>query len=203
MNEKHDDKSQSQTLDVQSVEHIMTLDAIAITVWLTYSFVPEWYQDAFKEAKISNDHNARRREIVFSVNFAESYLVEWVRDDVLHRDFNRFFHYFPAGARHTAIEKWRDIPKHLHKDKLIPHVPDLGRPYWEEFNKLVDYRNGVVHAAASRPDTSSLSPIEKPLPPKSVLDQLEPGWALRIVIELIRQLHKAVGTTPPSWLMDP
>jgi hypothetical protein len=203
MKEIQNVKPQSQTLEVQSVKHIMTIDHITATVWSFNSFAPEWYQDALNESRSDNDHNARRREIVFAVNFAESYLVEWVRDDVLHRDFNGFFNYFPAGVRYSALEKWKGIPKLLRDAGLIPQVPDLGRPYWEEFRELVRYRDGLVHAVASRPDTSSLSPTEKPLPPKSVLDQLEPGWALRVVIELIRQLHKTVGTTPPPWLIDP
>src|SRR5919112_3743691 len=54
-----------------------------LTVWLTYSFAPEWFEDALNEAKRGADHNARRREIVFAVCCAESYLFEWVRDEII------------------------------------------------------------------------------------------------------------------------
>ena len=194
-------KPENQIINVQPGKLAVSSDSV--TVWLTYSFAPEWYQDAINEAKTGKDHNARRREIVFAVNFAESYIVEWVRDDVLHRDFQRFRTCFPANVKYSAYNKWKEIPKLLRDNGLIPRVPDLNQSYREEFRKLVDYRDGLVHAAASRPETSSLPVTEKPVPPKSLLDQLEPGWAVKVVLELARQLHKAVGTTPPPWLIDP
>jgi hypothetical protein len=54
-----------------------------LTVWLTYSFAPDWFEDALHEAKTGIDHNAQRREIVFAVCCAESYLFEWVRDEII------------------------------------------------------------------------------------------------------------------------
>ena len=67
------------------------------TIWQTYSFAPEWFADALHEAGQTGNHHARRREIIFAVCFAESYLVEWVRDEVLNRDFNLLNQYFPPG----------------------------------------------------------------------------------------------------------
>jgi hypothetical protein len=52
------------------------------TVWLSYSFAAEWFNDALTEARAGKDHHARRREILFAVCCAESYLVEWIRDQV-------------------------------------------------------------------------------------------------------------------------
>lgn len=46
------------------------------TIWLSYCFAPEWFADALNEAKTGRDHNTRRREIIFAVCCAESYLVE-------------------------------------------------------------------------------------------------------------------------------
>ena len=60
-----------------------------VTTWLSYSFAREWYSDALNEACKRNDHHARRREIVFAVSSSESYLLEWVRDAVLQRDFHK------------------------------------------------------------------------------------------------------------------
>jgi rubredoxin len=64
------------------------------TVWLSYSFAPEWFADALHEARAGGDHHARRREILFSVCCAESYILEWVRDQVLNRQFDRLNKYF-------------------------------------------------------------------------------------------------------------
>ena len=58
-----------------------------VELWATASFARAWFSDALEEAGVVNDSDARRREIVFAVCFAESYLLEWVRDVVLSRDF--------------------------------------------------------------------------------------------------------------------
>ena len=42
------------------------------TIWLNYSFAPEWFNDALTEARTGKDHHARRREILFAVCCAES-----------------------------------------------------------------------------------------------------------------------------------
>jgi hypothetical protein len=41
------------------------------------------------------------------------------------------------------------------------------------------------------------------VPSKTVLDQLSAGWAVRVVVTLVRRLHDAVGTPPPTWLVEP
>jgi hypothetical protein len=173
------------------------------TLWLTYSVAPEWLQDALREARTGNDHHARRREIVFAVCFAESYLVEWVRDEVLNRNFQRLTRYFPSGQIQSVIEKWKEVPKQLKRDGLIPAVPDLGQPYWQDWVNLVEIRNGLVHARSSRPETSLQPAKEKPFPSKGDLDQLPAGWATKVVITLVKRLHEAIGTTTPAWLVEP
>ena len=179
------------------------VSTVAPTVWLTYSFAREWFEDARREARTDQDHHARRREIVFAVCFAESYLLEWIRDKVLKQDFQKLNTYFVPGKWQSVVDKWKDIPKQLLNDRLISDVPNLGESYWQEWRKLVDYRNGLVHARASRPESDSQSEESNPLPSKGNLDQLPAGWAVQVVVTLVRRLHDAVGTPPPEWLVDP
>jgi hypothetical protein len=178
------------------------------TLWVRYSFAPEWFEDALHEAKTGDNHNARRREIVFAVCCAESYLFEWVRDRVLDRsDFEKIVKdlnkYFPSGSGEGVRDKWKDVLKQLKNDGFIPAVPDLSQACWSDFRRLVDMRNGLVHASASRPETAQQPQNEKPLPSKGDLDNLQSGWATNVVVKLIENLHRAVETPPPSWLVVP
>ena len=94
-------------------------------------------------------------------------------------------------------------PKDLHKDNRIKNMPSFGDSYWQDFRTLVDYRDGLVHARASRPNTDLPGHDEKPIPSKNTLDQLPAGWTVRVVIKLIRRLHEAAGTSTPAWLVEP
>ena len=178
-----------------------------LTVWLTYSFAPEWFEDALNEAKTGADHNARRREIVFAVCCAESYLFEWVRDEIIGKsDMERLMKYlnkyFPPERKMRVLDRWKFVTKQLWKDGFILE-PDFSQDYWGNFTKLVDMRNGLVHASASRPETAQQPQEEKPIPSKDELDRLWPGWAIKVVIELIKNLHSSAETVPPSWLVEP
>ncbi len=173
------------------------------TVWLSYSFAPEWYADAVDEAQVGMGHHVKRREILIAVCCAESYLLEWVRDEILNRQFLRLNDYFPPGETKGVAEKWKRVLKQLSDEGLIRGLPDFGRQWWEQFIKLAQLRNGLIHARSSRPDTSDLDDQEKPFPSKSDLDKLESGWPTRVVTALIREVHAAVGTVPPSWLVEP
>ena len=181
-----------------------TLIVTAPTVWLSYRFAPEWFNDALHEAHSGSDHHSRRREIIFAVCAAESYILEWVRDEVLNRDFQKLNIYFPPGRWMTVTDKWKEIPKQLLKDRLIRGIPVLEDPgYWGEWLKLIEYRNGLIHARASRPETASLSEKEKPKPSKTILDNMASGWPTRVVAELIRRLHAATGSAMPPWVQEP
>jgi len=171
------------------------------TVWLTYSFAPLWFEDAVDQAK-QPGANARRREIVFSVCFEEAYLVEWVRDSVLSRIFELLSKYFSPGSNKSARDKWNDVPKALHRDGLIPEAPNWGDAVWANWIKLVEMRNGLIHASSSRPETTSLPDKEKPKPPKGNLDWMDAGWAVRVCVALVRRLHQYVGGQVPSWVVD-
>ena len=140
---------------------------------------------------------------MFAVCFAESYLFEWVRDKVLQRDFGRLNKFFAPGEQRGVVEKWKDVPKALLDAGLIKAVPNLGQPWWEDWLNLVKMRNGLIHARASRPETSSQPEDEQPFPSKSDLDALNPGCAVKVVVKLVRELHAAVGTSAPCWLVEP
>jgi len=185
---------------VQLEPVVFRISLLSPTIWLSYSFAPEWFRDALHEARLGHDHHSRRREILFAVCAAESYLLEWVRDDVLKRDFNQLEHYFPPGKQRPLADKWKEIPKQLYKDGHLGRTPNLGGANWQDFQTLISYRNGLVHARASRPETTGQSDGENPVPSKMTLDSLPAGWAVRVIVALVRDLHNAVGTPPPSWL---
>lgn len=201
MSKKEDEvKQKSQTVSIKSVEQ--RSEALKITPWTSYSFAPEWYEDTIQEAKMDKGHNSRRREILFAVCCVESYLFEWVRDKILNRQFDKLSNYFPQPDRRGIRYRWKQVIRAVHEDGLIVDIPDFGTPYWSEFISLVDYRDGLVHGKSSRPNTVSLADDQRPLPSKSQLDELDPGWAAKVITNLIRTLHNAAGTNPPDWLVE-
>ena len=183
--------------------------------WTAASFAAEWFNDALKEAREGRDRNSRRREIVFAVCFIESYLFEWVRDEIsrlVGLSIDELRRYFPDGDRRGIRERWKDVLKDLYKDKRIKEVPSFDprvNPHWNLFVDLVGYRDGLVHASASRPEididsqSTTPAPPPSPIPSPTDLDQLPAGWAVRVVVTVVRQLHQAVGTNPPAWLCEP
>jgi hypothetical protein len=169
-----------------------------ITLWSTYSYAPEWFADASREATMSG-HEARRREILFATCAAESYIFEWVRDTVLNRDFNALEIYFVPAMRRGVKEKFRDIPKQLATDGRISGSLDCSGHEWQEFQALVAFRDGLVHAGASRPETEGLAPGNRPIPSKKDLDSLPAGWAIAIVRARLQKLHADTTTARPGW----
>ncbi len=89
------------------------------TVWISDNFAQDWFADAVRESKIPQDHNARRREIIFAVCFLESYIFEWTRQMLNSDELNN---YFPLRhkPRRNLRAKWDKIPKDLYTDKKIP-----------------------------------------------------------------------------------
>jgi hypothetical protein len=173
------------------------------TIWLNYRFAPEWFYDAINEARTGRDHHSRRREIIFSVCCAESYILEWVSVDVLKRDYQRLNNYLQPGQRRGVTLKWKEIPRELLNDGLIAAAPQLNGQDWANFLKLIEYRDGLIHARSSRPENPTLPANEMPVPSKDDLDDLTPGWAICAVIAMIRNLNRAAGTPDPDWLQDP
>jgi hypothetical protein len=198
--------------DVQAKHQVIPMNvatlkssAPTLAVWNSYSFAPEWFKDALHEARTGQDHHSRRREILFAVCFVESYLFEWVRDEVLSREFDQLSEYFPPKDKRGIRERWKEVIKKLKKDNRIPEAPGFGYSDWNNFVELVKYRNGLVHAGASRPETNSprSQAYVPPKPSKTALDRLQAGWAVSVVVELVRNLHKAVRTPAPQWLKNP
>jgi hypothetical protein len=180
-----------------------------LELWKSGTYAHAWFADAKKETSQTDDQ-ARRREIIFAVCAVESYLFEWVRDKALNNNPHRLNHYFPVNfpvdrkKRFMGIvERWNYVIEHLHEDGTITGLPNFGEHYWEEFRELVDFRNGLVHGRASRPDTDGLAEAERPEPTPQQLAEKAPGWAVKLVVNLITKLHDAVGTTPPEWITVP
>lgn len=175
------------------------------TVWRSDNFAQDWFADALHEARTGKDYNARRREIIFAACFAESYIFEWVRRKV---QIGKLNDYFPASPRFPCDpryrrplkDKWKEIPKELYEAGKIPLDPNLDL---SRLGTLLRYRHGLVHAAASRPATDSQPEKTKPFPTKEVLNGLKPGWALRIVVDLVKALHQAVGDPLPDYVEEP
>jgi len=189
-------------------------DGLTLRLWITANLARSWYNDAMSEvngtlAAGGSTHRDRvRREILFAVCLAETYLFEWVRDSVLKHDYEKLNQYFPPIERKRpkmpVREKWRELPKQLVSNGLLSTLPRWTAEQDMAWKRLVDYRNGLVHARASRPDTKGLGNGENPIPGPDELDQVvKRGWALGVVIDRIRGLHQAAGTELPSWLQRP
>ncbi len=196
-----DDKPDSVTLVVHSAFHSHVADHV--NLWAMHTYAPDWFSDACSEIKSSSDPKSRRREIVFAVCFAESYLFEWVRDELLQADFEKLTRYFPVEDRRGIKQRWKEVIKQLVTDGLIKKSPDFVEKYWQEFRTLVDFRDGLVHANASRPDSGQIEEKMRTFPAAHILENLEPGWPTNTVKELVSRLHHAVGTIPPEWLRLP
>lgn len=174
-----------------------------LTVWKTFSFAPMWFGDALREATAGGGADGRRREIVFAVCSAESYIVEWIRDEILGRDFTRLSEFFPPGKQEGVEDKWKRVCAATAAQSLVASAPSFSGREWYEFTKLVELRNGLIHARASRPETAGVPDKELPRPSKGELDSMKPGWPTRTVATLIRSLHSAAGTAGPRWVVDP
>lgn len=173
----------------------------APTVWVSANFAQLWYSDAVREATGTEGEHSTRREIVFAASFLESYIFEWVRAISLDR-LNEFF---PPSERHkkdplfrpTLKDKWKLIPAELHREGLVPTKPSLDL---SQLGNLMRYRNGLIHARASRPSTHGLIQIEQPVPAVDELKSIPHGWAIGVARALVLQLHKELHSTPPKYL---
>ena len=171
-----------------------------VELWKYGTYAPAWFADAQREASLG-DEQTKRREIIFAVCAIESYLFEWVRDEVLKKDFPLLDVYFPVTTRRIGIgERWKEVIKSLRRDNRIIGEPTFTESYWKEFRELVDFRNGLVHGGASRPDTEGLTKEQQPQPTSEQLQAVKPGWAVGVVATAIGKLHEAVHTPPPTWI---
>jgi hypothetical protein len=196
-----------QIIRIDTADEIcVNADESQVELWMAAHYAKWWFADAKQQSLNDDDSDgtAKVREIVFAVCSIESYLVEWVRDEVLKSNYQRLKHYFPIERkRHLGIVgRWEQVINRLERDRAIPRKPEFGEtPYWKEFQKLVDFRNGLVHGRASRPDSNTIrDERERPGPTNEDLVKMDQGWPVRVVAEVIRNLHAAVGSAPPKWL---
>jgi hypothetical protein len=201
MNQKNDEEKKGVV--VTPAPATIEAAAYAPTVWLSANFARLWFIDAMHEATTGNDENSIRREIVFSSCYLESYIFEWARNI----DIGGVNNYFPAkprfeddpSYRRTLKDKWKEVPKELFNDGKIACEPQLNL---SRLGALIKYRNGLIHATASRPSTDSQPLEEKPVPARDELKRLKRGWALSIALELVGKLHQDLGTKAPDYLQD-
>jgi hypothetical protein len=174
-----------------------------VEAWTMVSFAQPWLRDAVRESKQEGpDH--RRREIVFVVCFVESYLFEVVRDLVLLWNFKETLQYFPvSGHRRGITKRCKKVFINLHKDGKIKQSINWNSPFWTDFCRLVEMRDGLVHASISRPDNNNLLLKEKPTPSPGDFYKLSQGWALKAALGLVRAMHDAIGMDVPHWIADP
>lgn len=172
------------------------------TVWQADNFAEDWFTDALAEAQRgANDHQSRRRGIIFAVCFAESYIFEWGRRQLQIEEIGQYFpqeRRFSRDPRYrrSVVEQWRALPKDLYDAGKISQLPKLDLSM---FSVLVDYRNGLVHAHSSRPRIAG-QPVARAIPTKEVLAKLESGWAVKIVADLVTDFHRGLGTPLPTYL---
>jgi len=174
-------------------------------VWTSDNFAQDWFVDATNEARNGKDYNARRREIILSTCFAESYLFEWVRRKVQIDELNDYFPPSPRfnddpRYRRSLKDKWKELPGELYEAGKIRSNPNLDL---RAFGTLLKYRHGLIHASASRPATDSQPKKTKPFPTKGMLKRLKPGWAVQIVVALVTSLHKSISDTIPDYIENP
>lgn len=172
-----------------------------IPPWFLSSYATRWYEDAQKEARslygtAEEKRDALRREIIFAVCFLESYLFESVRNVLLEADasttlgsgFARLNEIFPLGDRRGIGQRWKQVCKALYDDGYLIQQPEFNNATWSDFNALVTWRDGLVHARASRPQTAGQSKDEMPVPRPEDLEKQEPGFAVQSAYNLYEQL---------------
>ncbi len=159
-----------------------TAQAFPPTLRVRSRFAGSWYEDALREARQGalGDYHARRREIVFSVSSAESYIYEWTFDllEQTHgpSDIN-IQEYFPDSPVHGwnrgVSEQWKTVIKQLHQNGLLLAKPDLGGVHGNNWIKVVGYRNGLIHAQISRQEIYAPTQTVRPIVTTSDLASLE------------------------------
>jgi hypothetical protein len=182
----------------------------------TSRFDEAWFADAQREAVEGplGDFHARRREIVFSVICAESYIVEWAVDQLMEsgrgvarslgQTHDLLPPYFPRNR--SLFDQWQEVPQELVRDGYLePFAVVEPMPPFADFRRLIEMRHDVTHANVSRLElhTGSEETSRVLRTTTTQLAQLAPRWATRIVAERIQELHRLVGTPPPPWAQVP
>jgi hypothetical protein len=120
--------------------------------------------------------------------------------------------YFPPDRRCGLLERWIRVPAlafasgdrpcppyYSCSGKQLPTLRHL--PGWRDLDTLIRYRNGFVHAHASRPDSSILEEESHPVPDPSELVSVRPGWAKSVIQSPAIRLYADWDAEAPSWLV--
>lgn len=174
------------------------------SVWLSESLAPYWIEEAKAVSQAFPIVAARRKEIIFSVAAAESFLIEWVRDSVFSGDVAGSVQFLSSRKKMGICERWKSFAETLSNDGRITQAPNFGNnQQWQDFCQLVVTRNALMHGNYSKlrqPGTPIAAP--SPLPPEGIA-KLPAGWAVSVVTKAAKQLCSAAGTPPPSWTVPP
>ena len=183
--------------ELHSSDSARGIDSVA-ALWEKYHVSELWYRDAVNEAQTQSSE-ARHREIIFAVCFAETYLYELVRDVFTGED-QEIFGFFPQQDRRGIRQRWKEVVKELLHRRLIKSRPNYGDTHAEEWIRLIEFRDGLVHANASRPKNRLDDTSPSPVPSMKDLFELEAGWALGVVVEHLSRLHEATDVPVPGWI---
>lgn len=196
---KKSDESEKK-LDMRSAfQHQFSV--LPAGVWISASYAPGWLKDAINEALTGKDRESTRREIIFAVFFIESYLVEWLRDDIF-KDVRTISKYAHIKEHIGITEKLKKVLKDLYVKELIPNEPNFKEPYWQESTDLVKYRDGLTHGVAGLPDSDSVRKDDRSTPSPDELANLPHGWASKIAINLVFKMHEFARTPLPDWFVE-
>lgn len=159
-----------------------------------------WFADMVRETKSDTGGatDSIRREVVFAACFAESYIFEWTRK-LTGKDVGDYFELeYPFEC---LKQRWKRVPVDLYEAGVVvaPCRPNID---WAEMGEVTQYRNGLVHGAASIPRglKSEVGDPPEPVPKLSDLERRGQGWALKAVLKVVEQLHQQTGTPVPDYL---
>lgn len=161
-----------------------------------------WLADTIKEAQRENGDttDSIRREIVFAVCFAESYIFEWAREVA---GWQEVIRYFKFDRPEKVKDRWKRVPAELYDDGV---VETQSRPAidWGKMGEVTQYRHGLVHGASSIPRGLKGEQGEAPEPVPSLGDLRKrgQGWALKAVLNVVEQLHRETDTALPEYLRN-
>lgn len=189
-----------RNLKAESAESHSEVSSPTLSVGANYA--EHWYADALAEVKDSADSNNKRREIVFSTCFLESYIYEWVRNYGTHFVTKYFSEtakthdgdFYAKGLKN----KWKYIPSEIAKElglvqSLTLDLSGLG--------ELIKFRNGLVHAKASKFYNAFTEKSDQPVPSQEELEgSIKTGWAISVASKLVTSLHEKLNSDVPNYL---
>lgn len=165
------------------------------------NYAGDWYADARGEVSDSANKNNKRREIVFSVFFLESYLYEWVRSqrpDFLTSFFDNNAKTLDGKHSLRGLKyKWQYIPSAIARELKLATDFELDL---HELESLIKFRDGFVHAKASRIYNDNTEEKNLPVPSQEELENtIQSGWAVTTAKNLVISLHQKIDSDPPGY----